>query len=58
MLTILAKKGDLSLPGNYRGIMLLETAYKIVAIILNGRLLPIEEGLATENENQWGFRPG
>ena len=45
LLTILAKKGDLSLPGNYRGIMLLETAHKIVAIIINGRLLPIE-GLA------------
>ena len=58
LLTILAKKGDLSLPGNYRGIMLLETAYKIVAIIINGRLLPIEEGLAPEHESQCGFRPG
>ena len=35
LLKILAKKGDLSLPGNYRGIMLLETAYKITAIILH-----------------------
>ena len=38
LLRILPKKGDLSLPGNYRGIMLLEAAYKIVCIILHGRL--------------------
>ena len=57
LLTILPKKGDLSLPGNYRGIMLLETAYKIVAIILHERLLPIEEGLEY-HEGQCGFRPG
>ena len=56
LLTILAKKGDLSLPGNYRGIMLLETAYKIVAIILNKRLQTIEEGLSVLHENQCGFR--
>ena len=57
LLTILQKKGDLSLPGNYRGIMLLETAYKIVAIILHERLLPVEEGLQN-HENQCGFRSG
>ena len=56
LLTILAKKGDLSLPENYRGIMLLEAAYKIVTIILHERLLPIEEGL--DHETQCGFRPG
>ena len=55
MLRIIAKKGDLSLPGNYRGIMLLEAAYKIVCIILHGRLLPIEEGI--DHETQCGFRP-
>ena len=55
LLKILAKKGDLSLPGNYRGIMLLETAYKIIAILLHDRLQPIEEGL--NHENQCGFRP-
>ena len=55
-LTILPKKGDLTLPGNYRGIMVLEVAYKIVAIILHGRLLPIEESL--DHEAQCGFRPG
>ena len=58
LLTILPKKGDLSLPGNYRGIMLLETAYKIVAIIINNRLQLIVEGLAVEHESQCGFRPG
>ena len=55
-LIILPKKGDLSLPKNYRGIMLLEIAYKIIAIILHSRLLPIEESL--DDEPQCGFRPG
>ena len=54
-LTILPKKGDLSLTTNYRGIMLLEVAYKIIAIILHSRLLPIQEGL--DHEPQCGFRP-
>ena len=54
LLTILAKKGDLSDPGNYRGIMLLETAYKIIATIIHERLRPIEEGL--DHEGQCGFR--
>ena len=44
LLKILPKKGDLSDPGNHRGIMLLEVAYKIIAILLHARLLPIEEG--------------
>ena len=43
LLKILPKKGDLSLPGNYRGIMLLEAAYKIVSIFLLNRLRPIAE---------------
>ena len=55
-LCILPKKGDLSLPGNHRGIMMLEAAYKITAIILHDRLLPIEESL--NHESQCGFRPG
>ena len=55
LLKILPKKGDLSLPGNYRGIMLLETSYKILAIILHDRLRPIAEGL--DHEAQCGFRP-
>ena len=55
LLKILPKKGDLSDPGNYRGIMLLETAYKIVAILLHMRLLPIIQNI--DNENQCGFLP-
>ena len=54
-LTILPKKGDLSLPKNYRGIMLLEVSYKIIAIILQERLRPIQESL--DHESQCGFRP-
>ena len=56
MLKILPKKGDLSDPGNHRGIMLLEVAYKIVAIIILTRIQPIEKGL--DHESQCGFRPG
>ena len=56
VLKILPKKGDLSDPGNHRGIMLLEVAYKIVAIIILARIKPIEEGL--DHESQCGFRPG
>ena len=50
LLKILAKKGDLGLPGNHRGIMLLEVSYKIVANILKMRLLPIEEELDQSGE--------
>lgn len=56
LLKILPKKGDLSKAGNYRGIMLLEAAYKIVAILLHERLQPIAEDL--DHEAQCGFRPG
>ena len=56
LLKVLPKKGDLSMPGNYRGIMLLETCYKIVSIILHDRLRPITETL--DHEAQCGFRPG
>ena len=55
-LTVLPKKGDLSWPKNYRGIRLLEVAYKIIAILLHMRLLPIQESL--DHEPQCGFRPG
>ena len=54
LLAILAKKGDLSLPGNYRGIMMLEVAYKIISILLDERLEPICESL--DHEAQCGFR--
>ena len=56
VLKILPKKGDLSDVGNHRGILLLEVAYKIVAIIILSRIQPIEEGL--DHESQCGFRPG
>ena len=53
---ILPKKGDLSKPGNYRGIMLLEIVYKTVAKIIHSRLQPIVvESL--DHETQCGFRP-
>ena len=45
VLKILPKKGDLSDQGNHRGIMLLEVAYKIIAIIILARIRPIEERL-------------
>ena len=54
LLAILAKKGDLSQPGNYRGIMMLEKACNIVANLLHARLEPIMETL--DHEAQCGFR--
>ena len=54
-LIVLPKKGYLSLPKNYRGIMLLEITYKTVANILYTRLLPIEKQL--DHEQQCSFRP-
>ena len=54
-LIVLLKKGNLLLLNNYRGIMLLEIAYKIIAIILHARLLSIEESL--DHESVCGFRP-
>ena len=52
LLAILPKKGDLSNAGNYRGIMMLEVAYKIVANIMESRLDPIMESL--DHEAQCG----
>ena len=56
LLQILPKKGDLSKPTNYRGIMLLEAVYKVAAKIVHSRLQPIVESL--DHEAQCGFRPG
>ena len=59
LLSILPKKGDLSLPGNYRGITMLEVAYKVVAQILLARLKVIKESKEhLDHENQCGFRNG
>ena len=59
LLKILPKKGDKSLPGNYRGIMMLEVAYKIVALILHARLATVCESVDhLDHESQCGFRGG
>jgi hypothetical protein len=39
------KKGDLSKSGNYRGIMVLEVPYKVVANVLKARLVTVFESL-------------
>ena len=51
LLKILPKKGDLRQPGNYRGIVLLEVAYKIVARILASRLAHLHAELGDEQQN-------
>ena len=59
LLSILPKKGDLSLPGNYRGIMMLEVGYKIIGHILLARLKIIKEDAKhLDHEAQCGFRNG
>ena len=59
LLSILPKKGDLSLPGNYRGIMMLEVGYKIIGHILLARLKVIKENAKhLDHEAQCGFRNG
>jgi hypothetical protein len=49
-------KGDLNNPGNYRGCMMLEVAYKNVVNILLNRLKPIEESVQLNHECQNGLR--
>jgi len=52
----LPKKGDLTLPTNYRGISLLPIAAKIYNKLILHRLRPKLEPILRKNQN--GFRPG
>lgn len=54
----LYKKGDHEKTENYRGILLLYTAYKIYAEIIRGRLEREVERLKLLPESQCGFRRG
>jgi len=56
LLSILPKKGDMHNPGNYRGIMMLEVAYKIVENILRKRRKPIKENVHLDHTSQNGFK--
>jgi hypothetical protein len=55
-MTILPKKGDLTLPKNYRGISMAETCSKIYTTILKHRLMQLCETLAPAYSA--GFRKG
>jgi hypothetical protein len=50
LLEVLEKKGDLSKAGNYRGIMVLEVPYKVVANVLKVRLGTVFESLGEHVE--------
>ena len=54
LLAILPKKGDLSIAGNHRGIMMLEKACNIIGNLMHARLEPTMESL--DHESQCGFR--
>jgi hypothetical protein len=56
LLKILEKQGDLSLPKNYRGIVIFEVAYKAIANTIQSRLSKISETLP--HGCQCGFRAG
>lgn len=56
VVTILHKKGDPEEPGNYRGINLHSTTYKICAAVLNERLRSQLEAERILPESQAGFR--
>ena len=56
LISIMLKKDDLSKPGNYRGIMMLEVFHKIAGNIILDRLKPIQE-TQLDHESQNGFRP-
>jgi hypothetical protein len=56
LLSILPKKGDMHNPGNYKGSLMLEVAYKIVANIIRKRVKPIKESNRLNHESQNGYR--
>ena len=55
-MVLLLKKGDASLPENYRPISLLPTGYKVLAALIHQRLLAggVDDKI---RESQYGFRP-
>lgn len=58
IITPIYKKQDKDEIGNYRGVTLTSTAYKIYASILNDRIIRSMEGRKKWEENQAGFRKG
>ena len=55
-MTVLPKKGDLSMPDNWRGISIRETFAKVYTIVLKHRLSALYETIVPEYSN--GFRKG
>jgi hypothetical protein len=55
-MTVLEKKGDLTLPDNYRGISIADSFSKVHTTMLKHRLQDLYEDLAPQNSN--GFRKG
>ena len=55
-LKMLPKKGDLRDLNNWRGIMLLDAASKIVSMVINGRLQRLLKEVGIEEQN--GFMGG
>lgn len=54
----LFKKGDRSVPGNYRGVCLLSMCSRILARVIAKRVSVWAEGLGLLDDNQAGFRSG
>lgn len=58
IIKLIYKKGDERNHGNYRGIMIMDTGYKIYIEWLRERLIKELEELGVLNRNQFGFRRG
>jgi hypothetical protein len=56
LISILPKKGDMHNLDNYRGVMVLTVAYKIVANIIRKRLKPIKESIRLDHYSQNGLK--